>query len=86
MDLPSRIRGDCKGDIIKVYDGTASWAPLKRDVCGREAANIISSGNRLKIRFRSGQRGGGYGGFKAIYGPYPDSTRKTLKLSLTRVL
>ena len=78
VDLPLDINGDCRRDFIKIYEGTASWAPLKQTFCGKDPVKIISSENKLKIRFISDPAGGSYKGFKAIYGPYPDNTGKYL--------
>lgn len=78
VDLPLDVKGNCRRDFIKIYEGTASWAPLKQTFCGKDVVKIISSRNKLKIRFISKQSGGSYKGFKAIYGPYPDNTGKHL--------
>ena len=59
-----------QGDCVEVFDGLASWASSIDEFCGRIDGQlppvVRSTGNKMRVVFRSDERYGGKG-FLAQY-------------------
>ncbi|EDO26987.1 predicted protein, partial [Nematostella vectensis] len=63
------IQGDsmeCQ-DYVEIFDGLASWAPIKGRYCGKDIPPVLRSvSNKLRVVFTSDKDYAGRG-FEAIY-------------------
>ena len=66
------VEGDSEkcDDYVEIFDGLASWSPVKGRYCGRENPPVIrSETNKLRLVFKSNSHYAGRG-FDAVYSDY----------------